>query len=97
VSAIQRPNGKTYRPRKPPAVESYVDWYDDAECVVVTRTHDIPLALELAAERIADLELSPELARTDWWRLVPWAADCYDTSWINDPARGIPVVVIPYE
>jgi hypothetical protein len=94
---LVRPNGKPYRPRRVPSVEGYVDWHDDVECVVVVRTHDIPLALQLAADRIAELELNPENAHTDWWRLVPWGSDCYDNSWIPDPVRGVPCVVIPYE
>ena len=94
---LVRPNGKPYTPRKAPSVESYFDWYDDAECVVVTRTHDIPLAIKLAGDRIDELDLNSENAHTDWWRLVPWGSDCYETSWISDPVRGVPCVVIPSE
>lgn len=98
AEAVVRPNGKLYRPRKPPAVESFCDWYDDWEGAVVIRTHDIPLALELAADRIAELDLKPELACINWWRLVPWSAtNEFDTNWIVDEVRGVPCVVIPYE
>jgi hypothetical protein len=94
---IRRPNGKAYRPRKSPTVETYFDVHDDSECVVVFRTHDIPQAIQLAADRIEDLELDSELAYTDWWRQVPWSAGSYDWQWISDSVRGVPCVVIPHE
>lgn len=95
---IVRPNGKVYRPRKPPALQSYVDWSDDREAVVVLRTHDIRLSLELAADKIAELELIAANAHTDWWRLVPFdTGSGYERNWIPDPVRGTPCVVIPYE
>ena len=92
---IVRPNGKPYRARKPPMVETYFDT-SDCESIVVLRTHDIPKALELAGDRIDDLELDRDGARTSWWRLVPWdVGSGYDTNWINDDVRGTPCVVIP--
>lgn len=95
TDTIQRPNGKTYRPRKAPSVQSYFT-SDERECIVVLRTHDIPAALELAAEQIASLELDPSTAHTSWWRLVPFDMhhSGYDQNWINDAERGVPVVVI---
>lgn len=95
---ILRPNGKLYRARKPPCVVTYND-RDDCECVAVLRTHDIPLALELAAVHIAALDLNPDKAAQDWWRLVPFDAFHmgYDQTWVTDTARGTPCVVIPYE
>jgi hypothetical protein len=37
-------------------------------------------------------------ASTNWVRFVPFDPyyTGYDTNWIEDPARGIPCVVIPY-
>lgn len=97
--AIHRPNGKIYRPRKPPEVTTYQDWRDDVTCCAVLRTHDVELALQLAADVIAEHELVPESAHARWWRLVPFkvGSGLYDRNWIDDPVHGVPCVVIPYE
>lgn len=95
---IRRPNGKLYRARKPPEVTTYQDWRDDVTCGLVLRTHDVELALQLAADLIAELELVPANASTHWWRLAPFKnGSGYDRNWIDDPVRGVPCVVIPYE
>ena len=98
AEVFTRPNGKPYRPQLAPRVDTYQD-QDDYECVVVLRTHDIAKAIELAADQIEYLGLDGANATTDWWRSVPFnpMGTGYDWSWINDPVRGIPCVVIPYD
>ncbi len=93
-----RPNGKVYRPKKAPSVETFFD-RNDYEAVVVLRTHDFDLALKLAADWIDAMELQPDKAYEDWWRLVPYDANCsgHDRTWVTDTVRGVPCVVIPYE
>lgn len=96
---IRRPNGKIYRPRKPPEVTTYQDWRDDLTCGLVLRTDDVELALHLAADAIAEYDLVTESAHAVWWRLVPFkvGSGSYERNWIADPVRGVPCVVIPYE
>ena len=92
---IQRPNGKLYRPRKAPSVETYADPSDNTG-VVILRTHNVEQAVELAAGTIREYDLDPSKAYTTWWRLVPYDPDgWFDTTWQNDPVRGMPCVVIP--
>lgn len=94
---LTRPNGKPYRPRKEPSVDLYEDHHDGLTGFVVLRTHD----REKAAEMVAGVWASyydgplPE-GRRSWWRLVPWGYQT-DSTWIEDPARGIPVVVFEPE
>lgn len=95
-TTIQRPNGKTYRPRKPPSVQLIADHNDDTG-VIVLRTHDYQRAIELASHLIDEYGLNPTVAYTAWWRLVPFDPSGYhDTAWIDDPVRGTPCVVIPH-
>lgn len=97
TAVVARPNGKTYRARKQPSIRMYTD-RDEYDCVVVLRTHDIQLAVELASNLIGELELNPTVAYTDWWRDVPWDdSGAYDQAWITDPVRGTPCVVIPHD
>lgn len=93
TTAIQRPNGKTYRPRKPPTVETLVDLQDETSSAVVLRTHDFQTAIELANWHTREYELDPTAAYTGWLRLVPWGGD--SGSWQTDPEHGIPCVIIP--
>lgn len=90
---IVRPNGKPYRPRTAPRVEEFYA-SDDEACLVVIGTHDLDVAAELARpswESCYDGPL-PDGVRA-WWRLVPWSTGHgYDSSWIDDPVRGRPVV-----
>lgn len=91
---LVRPNGKPYKPRKPPSVETIVDDRDDTG-VVVLRTHDFRRAIELASRLIDEFELDPTTAYTGWWRSVPFDPSGYhDTAFIEDPVRGVPCVVI---
>jgi hypothetical protein len=91
-----RPNGKPYMPRKPPSVETFLDHNDDGG-VVVLRTLDFQRAIELASDLIDEYELDPTRAYTAWWRAVPFDPSGYhDWAWIDDPARGLPCVVIPH-
>lgn len=94
--AMVRPNGKLYRPRKPPEVVTFHD-YHECTGVAVLRTLDVQTAVELAADQIAEFDLDPANAGTDWWRSVPWDPTGYgDWAYLSDPVRGVPCVVIPY-
>lgn len=97
LAVVERPNGKTYRAKKPPSVEEYVD-HEDCTCIVVIRTHDVDLATTLAANEIRSYDLDPANAYRSWWRLVPFNLhNGHDQSYVDDPERGMPCVVIPYE
>jgi len=94
TTTIQRPNGKTYRPRKPPTLEILTDLQDDVSSAIIFRTHDIEDATSrLTDSQIFEHELNPTAAYTAWLRLVPWGGD--SGSWQTDPERGIPCVIIP--
>ncbi|HEY3559636.1 MAG TPA: hypothetical protein VGL05_19340 [Kribbella sp.] len=91
---IQRPNGKTYRPRKPPSIEIVTDLQDDTAAAFVLRTHDMHDAINRITDQlIFEHHLDPTSAHTDWVRLAPWGDD--GGTWITDPVRGTPCVVIP--
>ena len=89
-----RPNGKTWRGRKPIRVREFTD-YDGCTGIVVLGTHDAWEATVLAAYLIAEYELWAGDAVADWWRLVPWdtCGGGFDSTWITDPERGTPCVV----
>jgi len=91
---VVRPNGKTWRGRKPVRVEEFTDPWDDTGFVVLG-THDVAHALALlGADRVFEYGLNVEQARTDWWRRVPWDPfGSYDSSYITDAERGTPCVV----
>ena len=95
---IERPNGRTYRPRKAPRLNTFFD-HEDRECLVVEFTHDVARIEEVAADRwqyATDCPF-PE-GRKVWWRLVPFAPNgsSYDRNWITDPARGTACVVFDH-
>lgn len=97
TTPVRRPNGKLYRPRKAPSVETFVD-HNDYDGAVVLRTHDFQLAIELASNLIDEYGLNPTHAYTNWWRAVPFDPSGYhDWAWVDDPVRGVPCVVIPHE
>ena len=104
--ATVRPNGKRYRPRKPPAA-CYLPGDDswgapacaESGAVLVLRTHDVA-AHQAWAERLYRAEtgdITPLEGVACWVRLVPWdASGCgSDSTWIscdgNDP-RACPAV-----
>lgn len=90
---IIRPNGKPYRPRKPPSVELAEDSGGDT-VVMVLRTHDTDLARRMAARFIAEYDLNADDCYLAWQRLVPWdAGSGCDTSWISDGTHGMPAVI----
>jgi hypothetical protein len=92
-----RPNGKAYKPRRPPSVAFWLDHHEH-EAVAVMRTHDFQRAIELASRWIDDLGLDPTAAYTTWWRYVPFdPTRTFDASYIYDNVRGVPCVVIPYD
>ena len=97
LPSTPRPNGKVYRPRKPPEVFGVRNW-DDVEGVLVRGTLNVDVARDLARPEWdrdcnygVEVENAPTL--TDWYRLVPWANDDFDNSWIVDEAHGAPCVV----
>lgn len=92
VTAV-RPNGKPYRRRAPVRVEQF-ETYDEGTGIVVVGTHDVELARHLAAGIIVEYDLTDVEPRPLWWRLVPWdGTGQFDQIWIDDPVRGVPVVV----
>lgn len=92
MTALVRPNGKTYRPRREPRVDVYYD-HDDVAGVVVIGTHDLEAATELATPLWEHPEPLPS-GTPSWWRLVPWDTGTgYDRNWIVDQERGSPVVI----
>lgn len=92
METLTRPNGKPYRPRKPPRAEVFYDW-DGYSGVVVIGTHDPEKAADMARPLWEHDEPLPSGVR-GWWRLVPWCANGeYDRSWVDAPARGQAVVI----
>lgn len=90
---ITRPNGKTWRGRKPIRFDEFGGWYGGTGWVVFG-THDVDLALRaLGDERVFEYSLTRDRAEQTWWRKVPWNSDGYDYSYITDPDRGTPCVV----
>jgi hypothetical protein len=97
LPSFTRPNGKVYRPRKPPIAECTHD--DDGEGILVVRTLDIDVAREVARRawgRIeTDFTVDEVKVATGWFRLVPWSDNWGDDSstWIEDKAHGSPCVL----
>jgi hypothetical protein len=89
--AIIRPNGKPYRPRKPPRVVEFED-YQGSAGVAVLGTHDVDVARAAAAVALNQYDLDPAQTSLSWWRLVPWG-DWFDRTWIEDAKRGAACVV----
>jgi hypothetical protein len=94
-----RPNGLPYRRRAPVRVETYTT-ADESSAVIVIGTHDVEEAARLA-RHTWDCDNNPEPLPEGvrrWWRLVPWdTGHGGDRSWIDDPARGRPVVTFEPE
>ena len=96
---VARPGRPTYRARRTPAVEEYGGYghgASDPTGMLVTRTHDVDVAIALVAPRWAAEFGGPLPAPTlRWTRLVPWGDNGYDCHWehhtANDPG-AIPVV-----
>lgn len=86
LPAIERPNGKTYRPRK--IVVEPIERPDGGYAVIVFGTHDVEFAWPLATTWIK-AETDPQDAagepRVGWWR------DGYiygERTWIPDDDLG---------
>lgn len=78
VESVARPCRRTYRARKSPEVEILNEW-DDPE-VLVKRTHDVDVAVALAAQPWAGL-WSPDplpVPKLIWFHEVPWGNDGCD-------------------
>lgn len=92
---VARPGGRTYRARKPPAVDVFGGLWDEDSGVIVTRTHDIDLAVALAAFEW-DYQFGGPLPAPVrcWVRLVPWG-DGYDSTYLRaepDERNAMPCV-----
>lgn len=94
LESTTRPNGKVYRPRRPPRVEEYGDG-DGSTGVMVLGTHNAFHAGLLAAGSINAYDLDPTNLTVCWLKLVPWDATGggYDRTWIDDPVTGTPAVM----
>jgi hypothetical protein len=94
---ITRPNGKVYRPRKPPVADLYVNeesWYAG---VIVVRTFDVDVARELARPLWGEVEVEESIdeiiADLDWRRSVPFSTQGnLDREWMLDEICGVPCV-----
>jgi hypothetical protein len=94
ASVFTRPNGKTYRPRKPPVASQFADPDGDFGGVVVQRTHDIDTARRLAQNVLDEYEMDPDAFERVWWRL---GISDNGLMWLDDPTRGVPCIVWRYE
>jgi hypothetical protein len=92
AETLTRPNGKPYRRRAPVRIEQF-ETYDDGTGVVVVGTHDIERARKAAAPELDEYDLTDVEPQASWWRLIPTHGQQFDNTWIEDPARGAPVVV----
>ncbi|PXY20348.1 hypothetical protein [Prauserella endophytica] len=89
LSPIERPNGKTYRPRKIVGFPWENDGWTNDDCgVIVFGTHDIEAAREFA-HAVIDYNFGNDLVPTKphigWWR------DGFENGervWRADPVRG---------
>lgn len=92
AETIVRPNGKPYRRRKPIRADQYQ--HADGEGLLVMGTHDVDRARAAYESALLNLELQDVEPQLRWLRVVPW--DAYglgvDSSWIEDPVRGVPCV-----
>lgn len=87
LTPVTRPNGKIYRPVKPPVAVEVEDYRDGTE-IYVLRTHDIDRAYRLAT-RLGLGEVHRESAHQTWIRdTFRDGGRVYDT----DPEHGCPVV-----
>lgn len=94
-----RPNGKTYKPRKPGLYIEEFESVSDATCVAVFGTHDLAEATLFAFHSLVGLDLDPNRAHTAWWRKVPFDPNGghWDWTFMDDPVRGKPCVVFEYD
>lgn len=85
---VARPGGKTYRARKPPSVEVFENPWGDDYGIVVERTHDVDLAVALAAAEW-DYQFVDRLPvpRLRWLRLVPWGVGVDQTYLSAEPGE----------
>ena len=93
---VERPNGKLYRPRKPPAAEEFMSGSSGEMAVIVRFTHDIDPARELAMPLLHEYGLEGVAPVLVWWRVVPWdtsGGDGWAFSYVPDAKHGTPCVV----
>lgn len=89
AAPVQRPDGRMYRPRKPPrvvVVDNSEDWRGPYEFVYVLGTHNRDQAAELA-KAIRNVQ---EPGERDWIRL---AMHDNELRWISDHTRGAAAVI----
>lgn len=86
---IERPDGRTYRPRKVVGERWENDAWMDERCgVVILGTHDVERATEFATELLRywyDPDYVPVKPEVGWWRL---GIDHGDLRWVEDERRG---------
>lgn len=84
---IERPDGRTYRPRKVIAHAWEDDGYYNDRGAVVFGTHDVERARELAERACAGWYGMTHAVRAE----LGWFRDGYESgrrAWVNDPVRG---------
>jgi hypothetical protein len=86
---VTRPNGKTYRPRKPPRAYECEDQRYGLSGVVVLGTHDIERAARLA-NGLLDEPVSLYPRRREWLRD---GMSSGERQWMQDEVHGAPCVV----
>lgn len=89
---VTRPNGKVYRPKKPPAGVIVHDHHNDARWIYILRTHGIERARALA-EQIATREgfdLDEDEVLRGWVREGMQRGERF---YFNDAVRGLPTVI----
>jgi hypothetical protein len=87
LAAIERPNGKLYRPRK---INCYpvADEDDFVTAVIVFGTHDVERARPLADSSVktwADSDYTAGNPETGWWRQAMRNGDLF---WVDAPVTG---------
>lgn len=88
---VERPNGKTYRPRQLPRavqVDNLDDVHGPSGWLYVIGTHDVDRAIRLAQGHWEPVDLST--AKLGWMRLTIRNGERWYES---DPARGAATVI----
>lgn len=96
LPAVERPNGKLYRPRKLRYANWDIDLAEDSlnagEYIAVLGTHDVEVALEFIRRQV------PHSPLVDARKIWLWLA-CRDgeLAWINDDVSGAAAVQFRYD
>lgn len=94
LTAVVRPNGRTYRPRKPPRafeIMNYDAWGEVPGWIYVIGTNDIATAYQLASGNWRGVDLGS--AEQTWLRdTIRNGERCHE----YDPVRGAPAVIFEW-